>query len=58
MALPREHLLDEKNRDPLELARAIKAANDKRKLVRFLPSERAVSKWIDQAKKLPLKITY
>ena len=33
-------------------------ANKKRKLVRFLPSEKAVKRWIEHAKKLPLKITY
>jgi hypothetical protein len=39
-------------------AQAMKAANDNRKLVQFLPSERAVARWIEQAKKLPLKINY
>jgi hypothetical protein len=33
-------------------------ANKKRKLVRLLPSEKVVVRWIDHAKKLPLKITY
>jgi len=33
-------------------------ANTKRKLVRLLPSEKAVSRWIEHAKKLQLKITY
>jgi hypothetical protein len=33
-------------------------ANKKRKLVRLLPSERVVERWIEHAKKLPLKITY
>jgi hypothetical protein len=33
-------------------------ANAKRKLARVLPSGRAVERWIDQAKRLQLKITY
>jgi hypothetical protein len=32
--------------------------NKKRKLVRFLPSEKLVTRWVEHAKKLPLKITY
>jgi predicted flap endonuclease-1-like 5' DNA nuclease len=47
-----------KHRNAVRLAQAMKAANDKRKLVRFLPSEKHVTKWIEQAKKLPLKISY
>jgi hypothetical protein len=33
-------------------------ANSKRKLARVLPSDRAIVRWIDQAKRLQLKITY
>jgi hypothetical protein len=33
-------------------------ANDERKLVRVLPSQQTVERWIDQAKKLPVKISY
>ena len=33
-------------------------ANRKRKMVRLLPSEKVVGRWIDHAKSLPLKITY
>ena len=33
-------------------------ANAKRKLVRLMPSEKAVVRWIEHAKKLPLKISY
>jgi hypothetical protein len=33
-------------------------ANAKRKLVNFLPSEKAVARWIEHAKKLPIKISY
>lgn len=47
-----------KYRNASKLALAMKEANERRKVVRFLPSEKAVGKWIEQAKKLPLKITY
>ncbi len=47
-----------KYRNPCNLAQAMAEANKKRKLVRFLPSEKLVARWIDHAKKLPLKITY
>jgi predicted flap endonuclease-1-like 5' DNA nuclease len=49
---------DLKYRNPCNLAKAMAAANAKRKLVRLLPSEKAVLRWIEHAKKLPLKITY
>lgn len=47
-----------KYRNPANLAKAMAEINAKRKLVRLLPTEKAVSRWIDHAKKLPLKITY
>jgi predicted flap endonuclease-1-like 5' DNA nuclease len=47
-----------KYRNPAKLARAMAETNAKRKLVRVLPSDGAVERWIDQAKRLPLKITY
>jgi hypothetical protein len=47
-----------KYRNPANLAKAMADANTKRKLVRLLPSEKAVLRWIEHAKKLPLKITY
>jgi predicted flap endonuclease-1-like 5' DNA nuclease len=47
-----------KYRNPARLAKAIADANAKRKLVRVLPSENAILRWIEQAKKLPMKITY
>src|SRR5262245_13854240 len=47
-----------KYRNPEKLAKAMAQANSKRKLVRVLPSEKAVVRWIEQAKKLPVKITY
>ncbi len=47
-----------KFRNAARLARAIAEANAKRRLVKLPPSEKAVARWIEQAKKLPLKITY
>jgi predicted flap endonuclease-1-like 5' DNA nuclease len=47
-----------KYRNPAKLAKAMREANTKRKLVRVLPSDRAVERWIEQAKRLQLKITY
>ena len=47
-----------KYRNPANLAKAMAEANKKNKLVRFLPSEKVVARWIDNAKKLPLKISY
>ncbi len=47
-----------KYRNPGKLARAMADANTKRKLVRLLPSEKSIERWIETAKKLPLKISY
>jgi predicted flap endonuclease-1-like 5' DNA nuclease len=47
-----------KYRNPAKLARTMADANSKRKLARVLPSDRAIERWIDQAKRLVLKITY
>jgi predicted flap endonuclease-1-like 5' DNA nuclease len=47
-----------KYRNPAKLARAMAEANARRKLVRVLPSDRAIVRWIEQAKRLQLKITY
>jgi Domain of unknown function (DUF4332) len=47
-----------KYRNPKRLAEAMAEANTKRKLVRFLPSEDTVKRWIEHAKKLPIKISY
>ncbi len=47
-----------KFRNPAKLAQAMAEANKKRKLVRLLPSEKVVVRWIDHAKKLQLKISY
>jgi hypothetical protein len=45
-------------RNPARLARNMKDVNTKRKLVRILPSEKAVEQLIAQARKLQPKITY
>jgi len=45
-------------RSPANLAKAMVDANQKRKKVRLLPSEKVVGRWIESAQKLPLKITY
>jgi len=47
-----------KYRNPRNLAKAMADANIKRRLVRLLPSEMVVVRWIENAKKLQLKITY
>jgi hypothetical protein len=47
-----------KYRNPANLAKAMADANKKRKLVRFLPSEKVVERWIDHAKKLTIMISY
>ena len=47
-----------KYRNPAKLAKSMAEANRKRKLVRVLPSEKLVTRWVEHAKKLPLKITY
>jgi predicted RecB family nuclease len=45
-------------RKPENLAKAMADANKRKKLVRFLPPGKLVVRWIEHAKKLPLKITY
>jgi hypothetical protein len=47
-----------KYRNAANLAKAMADANKKRKLVRLVPSERVVARWIEYAKGLPLKIKY
>jgi predicted RecB family nuclease len=47
-----------KYRNPSRLAKAMAETNKKRKLVRFLPSEKLVTRWVEHARKLPQKITY
>ena len=45
-------------RNPARLAGKMAEANLQRKLVRLLPSEQTVGRWIDHAKRLPVKISY
>jgi len=45
-------------RNPANLAKAMSEANKKRRLVRFLPSEKLIVRWVEQAKSLTSKITY
>jgi hypothetical protein len=45
-------------RNPGRLAQAMAELNKKRKLVRFLPSEKLVTRWVENARKLPQKISY
>lgn len=47
-----------KHRNTANLTKAMAEANSKRQLVRLLPSEKAVAKWIEQAKTLPAMMTY
>jgi predicted flap endonuclease-1-like 5' DNA nuclease len=47
-----------KYRNPAKLARRMAEANARRKLARVLPGDRAVVRWIEQAKRIGLKITY
>jgi predicted flap endonuclease-1-like 5' DNA nuclease len=47
-----------KYRNPANLAKAMSEANKKRKLVGFLPSEKLIARWVEQARTLTSKITY
>jgi predicted flap endonuclease-1-like 5' DNA nuclease len=47
-----------KYRNPEKLANSMAEVNSRRKLVRVLPSNRAVVRWIEHAKRLQLKIRY
>jgi len=47
-----------KYRNPRNLAKAMADANTKRKLVQLLPSEKAIGRWIEHAKRLELMISY
>lgn len=49
---------DLKYRNPANLAKAMADANRRRKLVRLLPSEKVVARWIEHARTLDLKIRY
>ena len=45
-------------RNSTKLAAAMAAANAKHKLVRVLPSEQTVRRWVENARNLPLQISY
>ena len=47
-----------KYRNPGNLAKAMSEINKKRKLVRFLPPEKLIARWVEEAKTLTSKITY
>jgi predicted flap endonuclease-1-like 5' DNA nuclease len=47
-----------KYRNVEKLARAMAEANRQRKLVRLVPSQKHVKRWIEHARQLPPKITY
>jgi predicted RecB family nuclease len=49
---------DLKYRNPAVLAKRMADTNNKRRLVRVLPSDKAVVRWVDAAKKLNIKIKY
>lgn len=44
--------------NPATRAKAIAQANQKRKLARALPSNKAIAEWIEHARSLRLNITY
>ena len=47
-----------RNRNPQNLAKAMRDANDARKLVRQLPGEKQVTRWIEEAKTLEPAVEY
>ncbi|RXF72910.1 DUF4332 domain-containing protein [Hansschlegelia zhihuaiae] len=47
-----------RTRNAANLTKAIVLLNEKKQLVRLLPSERTVAKWISQAKTMPAMMTY
>ena len=47
-----------KYRNPVNLAKAMADANKRHKMVSMLPSEKVVGHWIENAKKLQIKIAY
>lgn len=47
-----------KNRNAANLAAKMKEVNDEKSLVRQVPSESQVTKWVDQAKELTPMMTY
>lgn len=49
---------DLKLRNPQNLVEKMRTANNKRRLVRLLPKEKTVERWIESAKKLPSLIRH
>jgi hypothetical protein len=47
-----------KYRNPAHIAKAMRELNGKRKLVRLLPTENAIKRWVEEAKTLDPKIKY
>ena len=47
-----------RNRNAANLAVAMKETNDEKKLTRTVPSEKTVTKWVEQAKELEPLITH
>lgn len=47
-----------KYRNPEKLAAAMRKKNEKLRLVRLVPTEKAVGRWIEEARKLPQEISY
>jgi len=47
-----------KRRNVANLVEKMKEVNEKKKLVRLLPSEKSVTKWVAQAKELKAMMTY
>jgi hypothetical protein len=45
-------------RVPANLAEAMGAANETRKLVRVVPGETVVARWVEEAKGLPAVLTH
>ncbi|HEY7247272.1 MAG TPA: DUF4332 domain-containing protein [Xanthobacteraceae bacterium] len=45
-------------RNPRRLAQSMREVNKKHKLVRFLPPEKLVTRWVEQARRLQKKIEY
>jgi len=49
---------DLRRRNPENLTSTIRITNERLKLVRVLPTEKMVANWVEQARKLPLCVTY
>jgi len=47
-----------RNRNAANLAEAMQKTNAEKRLVRLVPSQKSVEKWIEQAKTLPPVVTY